>query len=74
MTKYKKFLTHFTFAFILVIIVIFGLVSAMDPFRNLNFPWRIDFVSDRNPPYKRFKLLNDAEGVTDLVIGSSTSI
>ena len=73
MTKYKKFLTHFTFAFILVIIVIFGLVSAMDPFRNLNFPWRIDFVSDRNPPYKRFKLLNDAEGVTDLVIGSSTS-
>jgi hypothetical protein len=50
MTKYKKFLTHFTLAFVLVIIVIFGLVSAMDPFRNLNFPWRIDFVSDRILP------------------------
>lgn len=73
MNQYERFLLNFVAVFLLLMIVILGFVTWMDPFQNLNFPWKIDFISDRNPAYKRFHLLSQAPGVTDLIIGSSTS-
>ncbi len=73
MSKHQGFLLHFVLGQAVMGVLLLGFVTWMDPFRNLNMPWRIDFISDRNPGYKRFKLLGSASGVTDLVVGSSTS-
>ncbi|MBU6154683.1 MAG: hypothetical protein KGP28_10310 [Bdellovibrionales bacterium] len=73
MERPGKFILHFSLFSLILLLLIMGLVTWTDPFRNLNFPWKMDFLSDRNQAYKRFKLIEDAKEVTDLVIGSSTS-
>lgn len=68
-----KFMMHFGFATATLLLAGVAFVGWIDPFRNLGFEWRIKFISDRNQAYKRFKVIEEAKGVTDLVIGSSTS-
>ena len=73
MNRYQKFLLHFFLSFLALIVGVVGFVTWVDPFRNLNYPWGVSFISDRNIAYKKFKLLEEASQVTDLIIGSSTS-
>lgn len=70
---HRSFLAHFALGFFVLVSLLLGVVTWMDPFRNLGFPWKSPFIFDRNPAYKRFTLLEKAESVTDVVIGSSTS-
>jgi|GEM_PF-6907714 len=68
-----KFMMHFGVATATLLLAGVAFVGWVDPFRNLGFQWSIDFISDRNQAYKRFKVIEEAKGITDLVIGSSTS-
>lgn len=73
MSRYNRFIFHFAASFLVLSLLLLGFVTWMDPFRNLNCPWAVSFISDRNIAYKKFKLLEATPGVTDLIIGSSTS-
>ena len=73
MQQYKKFIWNTAAAFLVIMGMVFGFVTWMDPFRNLGFAWTTPFISDRNIAYKRFKLLENTSQVTDLIVGSSTS-
>jgi len=73
MNKAYRFIISFFVGFALFTVAIFGFMTWVDPFRNLNYPWAIDFVSDRNIAYKRLLLMRENKDYTDLVVGSSTS-
>jgi hypothetical protein len=67
----KKFIRTFTLSFISLVLFILGFTTTIDPERVLGMPWRIDFVSDRNPLSKKKDLLKKANGVEFLILGSS---
>lgn len=69
----QNFILIFSISFAAFFITVLGFVTWVDPYRNLNAPWAMDFVSDRNIAYKRLLLMRENKSYTDLVVGSSTS-
>ena len=73
MVMKKNYTLSFFITLLMITGTLFGLVTYTNPFQITNAPWSIDFISDRNMSYKKFLLLKDNTGYTDLIIGSSTS-
>lgn len=69
----KKYVISFFASVFLTVLALLFFISWMNPDRIIHAPWGIDFVSDRNFPYKKFSILKDNTNYTDLVVGSSTS-
>lgn len=69
----KRYVISFVTSSIILIAIIFGFVTWMNPDRITPTPWSIDFVSDRNMSLKKFSLLKDNSSYSELIVGSSTS-
>ncbi|MBP7652152.1 hypothetical protein KA977_01935 [Candidatus Dependentiae bacterium] len=69
----NKFILTFFISFFAGLAAVILFVTWIDPDRNLNYPWKINFISDRNGLYKKFNLLKNQNRFTDIIIGSSTS-
>ncbi len=68
---------QFTIIFFSVLVVflagLVGLNTYVDPFKNLNAPWRGDVVTEYNDIFVKFKLLERFKDLDCLIVGSSRS-